>query len=224
MTIFVPEKLKELVEGWILQSDRKREMGGTFFGSETEFKSFLPIPNFSEKPQSEFSKGNAQYYEREFSKLIGYPPIAGMHTHPDGSIPSGNDCKYVQHPTTLNIEIVIADMGNEFRWFGFDKNLKHLLIYFKDIELERAVLSLSQSFGMLDIGRCMVTQKGELLCENEKGKQFLNFDTDTYKVWSWLEMDKNKWNKTKKQIHLDTGLSLKKVNDALVKLGVKELR
>jgi proteasome lid subunit RPN8/RPN11 len=224
MVIFVPEKLRDLVNGWILQSNRKNEMGGTFFGTETEFKSFLPGPNFSQTPYKEFSRGNADLYEAEFAKLIGYNPVSGMHTHPSGSVPSEGDRKYIQHTNSPKLEVVIADMGSELRWFCFDKNMRHVVIYFKDIELEKMVLSLSQSFGMMDIGSCMITPKGELLCENERGKQFLKFDTDTYLIWKWLEDHKKDWKKTKTQIQKDTGLSMVRINESLKKLGIKDLR
>ncbi len=224
MVIFIPEKLKELVDGWLLQTNRNQESGGMFFGTDTEFKSFLPIPNFSQTPDRSFNMGNSKLYITEFSKMIGQMPIAGMHTHPNGSIPSEGDCKYIQHPNTPRYEIVITDTGKEFQWFCFDKQLKHAQIYFKDIELEKAVYSLSQSFGLMDLGRVMITPKSELICENDKGKQFLTFDSDTYAVWKWLEEHKNDWrNKTKVQIHKDTGLSTNKINEALKKLGVNKL-
>ncbi|MDI6720486.1 MAG: hypothetical protein QMD46_12820 [Methanomicrobiales archaeon] len=41
MVVFIPEKIKELVEGYLQQNDRRKEMGGFFFGTETEIKSFL---------------------------------------------------------------------------------------------------------------------------------------------------------------------------------------
>lgn len=224
MAVFIPERLKELVEGWLLQSNRKIEHGGVFFGTETEFKSFLPIPNFSQNPSKEFDRGNSEHYEKEFSKFIGHLPISGMHTHPNGSIPSEGDCKYIQHPKTPKMEIVISDMGDKFEWFCFDDRLRHVNIFFRDIDLEKSVLSLAQSFDMMDLGRCMITPKHELLCENEKGKMFLQIDGDAYAVWDWLESKKDIWKrKTKIDIQKDTGLSLNRVNKALKRLGVTDL-
>lgn len=224
MAVFIPERLKELVESWILQSNRKLESGGMFFGTETEFKSFLPLPNFSQTPAREFDRGNAEYYEKEFSKFIGHPPIAGMHTHPSGSIPSEGDCKYIQHPNTPKMEVLVSDMGNKFEWFCFDEKLRHVNIFFKDIDLEKSVLSLAQSFSMMDLGRCMITPKHELLCENEKGKMFLQIDEDAYTVWKWLESKKDRWErKTRARIQKETGLSLSRVNKALERLGIKDL-
>jgi proteasome lid subunit RPN8/RPN11 len=222
VAIFIPERLKELVEGWIIQSDRNYELGGTFFGTETEFKSFLPIPNFSTSPRDTYERGNGKYFEKEFSKMIGYSPIAGMHTHPNGSIPSEQDCKYIRSHGQ-QFEVVIADMGDEFNWFCFNKQLQHENLFFKDIDLEKSVLCLAQSFQMMDLGRCMVTPSGELLCENKKGQDFLKFDSDTFRVWNWLDAHKGLWRKTKTQIREDTGLSLKRVNDSLKILGIEKL-
>lgn len=223
MVIFIPEKLKDVVESWLMRSDRTKEYGGVFYGTETEFKSFLPIPNFSQTPHKEFKFGNSsEYYIQEFGNIIGHSIRAEMHTHPNGTIPSEGDRKYIQHHSFPGVEIVIADMGNEFKWFGFDKDLKHVTLYFKDIELEKMVLSLSQSYGLMDLGRCMITPNNELLCDTEHGKQFLLFDSDTYTVWKWLKEHKDGWRtRTKTQLHKDTGLSLKKINLALYKLGTK---
>ena len=88
MSIFVPEKLRDIINTWIQNSNKSLEHGGVFFGTETEFKSFLPIPNFSNSPTNTYNMGNAKYYVSEFGKMIGQKPIAGMHTHPNGSIPS----------------------------------------------------------------------------------------------------------------------------------------
>lgn len=219
MVVFIPEKLKELVDNWLNGSNRKIECGGIFFGSETEFKSFLPLPNFSETPSRSFDMGNSKYFIGEFAKLIGLEPVAGMHTHPNGTVPSGNDLKYVRH-FGYPFEVVIADMGDEFRWFCVNKELRHVPLYFKDIELEKSFLLLSQALGLLDLGRVFVTPKNELLCENERGRFFLDLDSDAFMVWNWLNNHHSHY-RTKTEMQKDLKISLNRINKALDRLNVK---
>ncbi len=223
MSIFIPEKLRDLVNNWLQESDRNREHGGIFFGTETEFKSFLPVPNFSETPNTTFSLGNSRYYVAEFGKMIGLKPIAGMHTHPNGSIPSEQDTKYIKG-SPQPLEVVISDHGSEFKWFCFDKNLRHVNLYYKDSDLEKSFLLITQSFGMTDLGRVMVTPKHELLCESQLGRAFLTIDSDAMTVHSWFEKNTDAWRRTKTQIQKDTGLSASKVNAALKRLGRENLK
>jgi proteasome lid subunit RPN8/RPN11 len=220
MSIFIPEKLRDLVNTWLQNSNKSTEHGGVFFGSETEFKSFLPIPNFSNSPSNTYDKGNAKYYVSEFGKMIGLKPIAGMHTHPNGSIPSEQDTKYIK-TSECPLELVISENEGKYKWFCFDRNLKHVNLYFRDEELEKSFLLITQSFGMIDFGRVMVSPKGELLCESKIGKSFLNIDSDAMIVDKWFEQNKNAWRVTKAGIKKDTGLSLSRINNALNRLGRK---
>jgi proteasome lid subunit RPN8/RPN11 len=221
MSVFIPEKLRDLVNNWLQDSDRKKEHGGVFFGTDTEFTSFLPVPNFSETPYNSFNKGNSKYYVAEFGKMIGLKPIAGMHTHPNGSIPSETDTKYIKG-SDCPLEVVISDHGSEFKWFCFDRDLKHVNLYFRDSDLEKSFLLITQSFGMTDLGRVMVTPKHELLCESKLGRSFLTLDADTMIVNQWFEKNATLWRKSKTQIQKDTGLSATRVNTALKKLGKED--
>ena len=220
MSIFIPEKLRDVVNSWIDNSNKNQEHGGVFFGTDTEFKSFLPIPNFSQSPQNSFSMGNAKYYVAEFGKMIGQKPVAGMHTHPNGTIPSEGDSRYIK-TSECPLEIVITKNEDKYKWFCFDRNLKHVNLYFRDDELEKSFLLLTQSFGMLDLGRVLVSPKGELLCENAKGKSFLNIDSDAMIIDKWFDQNKNIWRVTKSGIQKDTGLSIPRINSALNRLGRK---
>lgn len=219
MVVFVPEKLKEIVDNWIYNSNRKTEHGGVFFGSETEFKSFLPLPNFSENPSRSFDKGNSRYFLEEFAKLIVMKPIAGMHTHPTGTVPSENDLEYVKH-FGYPFEVVVADMGDELRWFCVNKELRHVPLYFKDIEMEKLFLLLTQALGLIDLGRVFITPKSELLCENEKGRFFINLDRDAFMVWNWLN-NHDRYYRTKKKMQEDLKISLNRINNALDRLNVE---
>lgn len=224
MSMFVPEKLRDIINSWLLKSsERENEHGGIFFGNYTELITFLPIPNFSETPRTEFKKANASnFFVREFSKMTGLKPIAGMHTHPNGSIPSEQDKIYIK-TSECPFEIVISDHGSKFEWFCFDKNLKHVNIYFRNCEMEKSLLLISQSFGLTDFGRVMITPNYEILCENPMGKAFLTLDSDAMKINNWFEKNTH-WNRTKSQIRKDTGLSMNRINVALKKLGRENLQ
>jgi proteasome lid subunit RPN8/RPN11 len=222
-TLFVPEKLKSIVDAWLAKSDRTEEHGGTFFGSDHELKSFLPGVNTSSSPRGSYQRSSNWDQQVDlFSKMIGYPPVAEMHTHPDGSVPSEGDKKYIANINhKIPYEIIIADMGTEFRWFCVDKELRHVLIYTRDTELESACLLLAGSCGLMDLGRVFVTPDGKILCENDKGKKFLYFDSDAYRVW--LEVNgKKSWEWTKKQVSEKTGISISKVSKVLEQIGVKK--
>ena len=221
-TLFVPEKLKSIVDIWLAKSNRAEEHGGTFFGSEHELRSFLPGPNISPTPQHQYQRGNnwAQQVDL-FSQMIGYPQIAEMHTHPNGSVPSEGDKKYITNNHKAPYEIIIADMGNEFRWFCVDKEMRHVLIYTRDTDLEGACLLLAGSCGLMDLGRVFVTPDGKILCENDKGKKFLYFDSDAYRVWLEVK-DKRSWDWTRKGVSEKTGISVGKVSKILEQIGVKK--
>jgi hypothetical protein len=157
--------------------------------------------------------------------MIGLKPIAGMHTHPNGSIPSEQDTKYIKG-SECPLEVVISDHGgSDLKWFCFNRNLNHVNLYFNDSELEKSFILITQSLGLTDLGRVMVTPKHELLCETQLGRSFLTVDSDTMSVHMWLEKNKDSWiNKTKTKIQSDTGLSLNRVNAALKKLGKENLK
>ncbi len=223
MSIFVPEKLRDIVNQWLLNSNRNLEYGGVFFGTETEFKSFLPVPNFSESPGNTYNMGNGRYFVAEFGKMIGLKPIAHMHTHPNGSIPSEQDTKYIKG-SDCPLEIVISDHKTELKWFCFDRTLSHKNLYFRDSDLETSFVLITQSFGMTDLGRVMVTPKHELLCESKLGKSFLNLDSDALAIHQWFERNVSLYRKSKAQIQKDTGIPAARVNTALKRLGREDLK
>jgi proteasome lid subunit RPN8/RPN11 len=224
MSVFVPEKLRDLVNRYLEHSNRSIEHGGVFFGTESELKSFLPIPNFSDSPSDTFAWGNHRYYVREFASLIGIPAVAEMHTHPNGSIPSGVDVKDMQNGSGCPLHIVIADQKTEFRWFCFNRSLRHVQVYFNDADLEKSFVLLSESFGITDLGKVMITPKKELLCDNKLGKAFLSLDADAMSVNEWFEKNTNSWSRKKINIQKDTGLSASRVNAALKRLGREDLK
>ena len=128
--------------------------------------------------------------------------------------------KYIK-TSDCPLEVVISENEGKYKWFCFDRNLKHVNLYFRDDELEKSFLLITQSFGMTDFGRVMCSPKGELLCESKIGKSFLNIDSDAMIVDKWFETHKNTWRITKAGIKKDTGLSLSRINNALNRLGRK---
>ena len=120
-----------------------------------------------------------------FAKFVGLKPMAGMHTHPNGTVPSEGDRDYLKN-SKLPYEVVIANMGKEFKWFCVDKDLRHVTLYTKDAEIEAAFLLLAGSCGLMDLGRVFVSPDGEILSDSNNARRFLHFDGYAFKVWQAL--------------------------------------
>jgi len=215
--IVIPKRLRLLVEEYIKASDRSREVGGFFFGSEGKFKAFLPCPNFSQTPHREFKYGSGRHFAEEFSKLIGLPVVADMHTHPDGTVISSQDLVYLK--SGYSYHVVIADMGEAFRWFVLDRRGREVGVVESDEELERLAFFFAKETGLTDLGRAFLTPSGELLITTDKGRCFLQLDTDALKVYQALSNYKPRWKRpSKKELRELTGLSSTRLNRALNKL------
>jgi len=215
--IVIPKKLRSLVEGYIKASDRRRELGGFFFGSEGKFKAFLPCPNFSQTPYRQFNYGSGRYFAEEFSKMLGFPIVADMHTHPDGTVVSARDLDYLK--SGYPYHVVIADMGESFRWFVLDRKGREVGIVESDEELEKLAFFFAEETGLRDLGRAFLTPSGELLITTDKGRCFLQLDEDALKVYEALASYKPRWKRpSKKELRELTGLSLTRLNRALSKL------
>lgn len=215
--IVVPRKLRLLVEEYLRKAeDRGVEQGGYFFGTKSKFVAFMPCPNFSKTPWSSFDYGNGKYFAREFARMVGYDVVATMHTHPNGTVPSEADLKYFYH-MDCPYHVVIADMGEEFKWFVVDRMGREIGIVESDEELERLAFFFAEEVGLEDLGRVFLTPSGELLVSTPMGRALLQLDEDALKVLRAVEGIPS-WKLTKAEVRRRTGLSLARVDRALKKL------
>jgi len=221
--IIIPRSLRILVEGYIKKTDRKKEQGGYFFGTESKFQAFLPAVNYSSTPHREFVKGShSSRWAAEFEKMIGIPLVSSMHTHPGGAVASEGDRKYIK-AHNLEYEVIIADQGDRFRWFVIDRKLREVGVVETDEELERLVFLLGQEVGLIDLGQVFMSPKGELMNTNRLGRAVLSLDSDAVKVYEVSQNYKGWRTQTKTDIREKTGLSHARVTKALTRLRESEL-
>jgi len=217
--IVIPKKLKDVVEHYILSSDRSKEVGGYFYGSESKFQAFLPSPNFSETPRNTFKRTRTgDRFAKEFGVMLDIPIVAEMHSHPDGSVVSEADTKYIR-THNYPYEVVIADQGDKFRWFVVNRDLQEVGFIESDEELEKLAFIFALEMGLKDIGRVFLSNENTLLTTTALGRALLSIDEDAYKLYNLLKDYKRRYSFPRKteMAHM-TGLSSAKVNKALAKL------
>jgi len=228
-TILIPEKLQELVNNWLTKSNRAEEHGGIFFGTEREMRFFVPFKNASTTRTTSFQyPGNYRDMMEIFSKFLDLKPLAGMHTHPNGTVPSEGDKDYLRN-SLLPYEVIIADMGKEMRWFCVDRELKHIQLV-KGGDIDIAATMVANAYNLTDLGHVLVSPHGEILSDSERARQFLEFDAEAYRVYEVLMRNSNgdgklKWDVTKTMLAEQAGMTLGRLNKVLTEkawFGVKK--
>ncbi len=222
--IVIPKKLKNIVEHYILSSDRTKELGGYFFGSESKFQAFLPSPNYSETPRNTFRHAKSgKHFAKQFGVMLDLPVVASLHTHPNGSVVSEVDTKYLRtHEYTY--EVVIADQGEKFRWFVVDRHLQEIGFIESDEELEKLAFIFALELGLKDLGRVFMSNDNTLLTTTALGRSLLSIDEDAYKLYNLLKGIKRRYSFPRKTVmQKSTGLSASRVNKALARLDKEEL-
>jgi len=212
MSIIVPKKLKALVHSYLENSDRKIESGGYFFGKTNDFLAFLPIPNYSDKPLSSYSLDNTLSIAEHYMRMIGMDIIADMHTHPDGTIPSGKDMDYIRGKR-WKYHVVIADKGDEFEWFVIDRDLHNVQVVESNIELELYGEIFASEVGLTYLGQVFLTEKGEII-GNEDSKRFLILNEDVWRVWTWYKNQRGSLDMSRAKASRDLKLSPARVKKA----------
>ncbi len=222
--IVIPKKLKTLVEQYIISSDRTKELGGYFFGSESKFQAFLPSPNYSETPRNTFRHAKSgKNFAKEFGVMLDMPIVACLHTHPNGSVVSEADTKYLRtHDYTY--EVVIADQGEKFRWFVVNRELQEIGFIKSDEELEKLAFIFALEMGLKDLGRVFMSNDNTLLTTTALGRSLLSIDEDAYKLYNLLKDIKRRYSFPRKTVmQQKTGLSASRVNKAIDKLDKEGL-
>jgi len=217
--IVIPKKLKDVVEHYNLSSDRSKEVVVYFYGSESKFQAFLPSPNFSETPRNTFKRTRTgDRFAKEFGVMLDLPIVGEMHTHPNGTVVSEADTKYIQSHS-YPYEVVIADQGEKFRWFVVNRNLQEVGYIESDEALEKLAFIFALEMGLKDIGRVFLSNDNTLLTTTALGRALLSLDEDAYKLYKLLKDIKLRYYfPPKTEMARITGLSAAKVKKALTKL------
>ena len=217
--IVLPKSLRVLVENYIRRSDRKRELGGYFFGNSEKFSAFLPAINYSETPHRQFVKGETgRQWSEEFGKMLRIDPVASMHTHPSGSVASEGDRKYIE-AHSLEYEVVIADQGERFRWFIIDRQMREVGFIETDKELDDLSRLFEIELGLLSLGSAFLDESNNTLIISSKiGRVLLSLDRDALKIYGLLKDKPTYRRPSQTKLRDITGLSAPRVKKALNKL------
>lgn len=196
------------------------ELGGYFYGTSNRFQAFLPAINYSKTPRREFVKRpHGPQWAEEFRKMIGIDLVAEMHTHPNGTVASEGDRKYIQSHK-LEYEVVIADQGDRFRWFIIDRKMREVGLIETDEELDELSKLFQIELGLLSLGTVFLDMTNKtLIISSEIGRVLLDLDRDSLEIYHILkERPTYSRRPSKDTLRHRTGLSLQRVNKAIKKL------
>jgi proteasome lid subunit RPN8/RPN11 len=175
-TVELPKALRGLVDQFILRNPSV-EYGGFILGTPLRFESFYPVPNRSNDPRREFHvPTDWEAFVDIFAEAIGKGVVGHFHTHPDHSIPSGQDIKageYWFRKVTYMILIAPNKEGNKTTWWILDKNHEVQEIAETDRELEDASLLLARRYGFADLGHVLMDSDGALRTTGEMARVLL---------------------------------------------------
>jgi proteasome lid subunit RPN8/RPN11 len=207
------------VENYILASDRKRELGGYFYGTAQKFQAFLPAVNYSDTPSRSFQiNPHGPHWSREFATMLGLPAVAGMHTHPSGAVASEGDRKYIQ-AHSLTYEVVIADQGERFRWFIIDRKLREVGLIESDEELDELSRLFHIELGLFPLGSVFLDEPNNTLVISSKiGRVLLSLDQDALAVYSILRDSPRYDRPTANRLKTLTGISAGRISRAIQKI------
>lgn len=223
MALIIPRKLRALVENYILKGDRKKEMGGFFFGEEENITAFLPMPNYADNEYSQYDFGNTKSIAKHFARMVDGNIIGDMHTHPSGTVPSQGDSGYI-NGMEWKFHIIIADKGDrDFEWFALSRKMQSVAVVYSDVELSAYGELLAREIGLKSLGRVFISPNGELLGRDET-KAILEVDADTLRVLEWNNQRKYQWGATMAEAQRDLKMTAGRVKKAFKKLGLLEQR
>ena len=222
MSLIIPKKLQVLVETYLNAMDRKKEMGGYFFGHDSTFTGFLPMPNYHDHPYDHYSFQNTRSIADGYAKMLNAQILADMHTHPNGTVPSEQDSRYVQGISWSN-HLVIIDRGNEWEWFVLDKELRTVQWINSNIELEAYAETIASETGLTYLGQVFLTQNGEVVGKPE-ARKYIEVDTATWRISKYVQEAhrKQSWRAVSQaEVKRALGIPLPKIKEAFKKLEIK---
>lgn len=207
-----------MVEGYV-RANATVEVGGVFLGDEERLLFFVPLPNVSSGDRTGSYNSSVEHLKVAdlLAKMSGLGLVAGMHSHPNGTVVSETDLRWLDG-TGLKFGVVIANKGAEMEWFCVSKNGQNQPIFWSEEHADMVALLLAKKMGLEDMGRVMLTPSGELLCENPKAKMMLTIDYDVLMIQKVIA-GRQAWNQpTKKELCEKTKLSNERVNRVLKRL------
>lgn len=224
MPLIIPKKLRGLVEGYVMRTNRHLEKGGYFIGRETMLTAFLPIPNFSTGSHANsYSLGDSKGFAEEFASLVTGKIIADLHTHPNGTVPSEQDGNYVRG-IGWPYHVVLSDQGERFDWFCVDNQFRGVPLTESDAEIEGIMELVAGELSLRNLGTLFLTPSGELLSTKPEGRALVTVDEEALQIRKWwdeFERRPYSWHLRRSyiQCHRDTGLPMPAVKRAFKKLG-----
>lgn len=208
-----PTAVRELAEKW-LRAKSPQEAGGIFLGNSDRLSFFLPLPNVQSTSRQSYNYApEAFVVARALATLAGSEVMGHLHSHPDGTVPSEADLRFLQS-AGFPIMLIAGLHADRIDWWAIDKSGKPIPLLESDEKAELVSLLLAGRLGLADLGRVMRTPKGELLTETEAGR-FLRFDEEACRVWEvWRSKDH-----VIASICRKTGISAPKVKKIIQQLG-----
>lgn len=222
MPLIIPRKIRTLVESYVARDHRDREKGGYFVGRENAIVAFVPVPNFSTGSHANTYSLDAPATKGiavEFAAMIGGKILADMHTHPNGTIPSEQDGRYVAG-LDWPYHVVLADKGKEFDWYAIDRKMVGVQLVESELEFEGIVALAAGEMSLLSLGQLFITPGGELLGTKGDSKTFITVDEDALAVWRWGK-DMYNGSRTYSQASRVTKIPVQRVKRAFEKIGWK---
>lgn len=222
MGIIIPKKLSAMVEAYLNASNRDHEMGGYFFGHDDRFTGFLPIPNHAENTRNTYNLGRTRLFADHYARMLGQGIIADMHTHPNGTVPSEQDSRYVSG-MSWKYHVIASDKGNEWEWFVVDSQLRGVNWLSSNIELEGYAEAMASETGLTYLGQIFLTSKGEVVGKPE-AQRYITVDTDSYRLSQYVQKvrARSQWHDfTYAEAQRELGISSSRAKVAFKKLGLR---
>ena len=224
MTLIVPNKLRALVESYVMKPNRSLEKGGYLVGRDNVVTAFVPVPNSSSSSHSNTYLIDPGWrpLADEFAKMLNSQVLGDLHTHPNGTVPSEQDGRYVRG-MPWPYHIILSDKGESFDWYCVDSSLRGVSLVESDAQLEGMMELMAGELNMADLGRFFITPGGEILSTKKEGMRYVVLDQDVLRVerwWEAIQARQDAWRirKTLSRCAKDTGMSMARVKAAFKKL------
>lgn len=215
-TIEVPNSLREVVDGFILNNPSV-EYGGFLFGTKLRFDTFLPIPNVAANKNTTYKMPDSwPQYSKAFSNVVGVEAVAHVHTHPSHSIPSEQDFRSMEYwfRYVEYMVLVVPDVeGAKTTWWVLDKNAEVQDIVATDKELEASSLLFARRYGFVNLGEVLMDRDGGLSTRGGVPEALIS-EADVRVLYTRAVQHKGRID-TKKHLLSISGLTMPRLTKAL---------
>lgn len=226
MTLIIPKRLRGLVESYVAGEGRHLEKGGYLIGRENAITAFLPIPNAATQSHATtywINRDDTYRIAKELAKMVGGAVLGDLHTHPNGTIPSEQDGRYVSS-LPWPYHVILSDKGKAFDWYCVDNHLRGIGLVESDAQLEGIMELVAGELRLRDLGQFFLTPGGEVISSRPEGLPFISIDQDVIAVEGWwrgVKIERQWARKSFAHCQQSTGLSAARVKAAFKKLGWK---